>query len=197
MYIWYFHESEAIKPVRRGIQKSYQLFGSAAADAALMPFQWIMLLLYSVTKDNNDVEPDRTTGCCTGCIKSFKACVQSIYFATNRCSPAAAVITNTNFIESCQRSAKAFALNNHRFYNIGGTLTIFLTLFCCIFWILISFIIMDATIYNTVYPPPVSSLALPLFAVFLMGLVIGSLFANLFTSALDCLLFCYLMEKET
>ena len=39
-------------------------------------------------------------------------------------------------------------------------------------------------------------MALPMFSVFLIGLVIGSLFANLFTGAIDCLLFCYLMERK-
>ena len=40
-------------------------------------------------------------------------------------------------------------------------------------------------------------MVLPIFVVFLIGLVVGSLFANLFTAPIDCLLFCYLMERKS
>ena len=39
-------------------------------------------------------------------------------------------------------------------------------------------------------------MVLPMFSVFLIGLVIGSLFANVYTAAVDCLLFGYLMERK-
>lgn len=38
---------------------------------------------------------------------------------------------------------------------------------------------------------------LPVFCVFIIALVIGSLFANIFTASLDCLLFCYLIERKS
>ncbi len=32
--------------------------------------------------------------------------------------------------------------------------------------------------------------------VFLSSLVVGSIFSNMYTSAVDCLIFCYLLEKK-
>jgi hypothetical protein len=39
-------------------------------------------------------------------------------------------------------------------------------------------------------------MVLPILCVFFLGLVVGSLYSNIFTAAIDCLLFCYLMEKK-
>lgn len=47
------------------------------------------------------------------------------------------------------------------------------------------------------FPPLITSVVLPVFCVFAIGLVIGSLLTNIFTSALDCLLFCYLIESRS
>lgn len=47
------------------------------------------------------------------------------------------------------------------------------------------------------YPPVINSVVLPVFCVFVIGLVVGSLFTNLFTASVDCLLFCYLMERKS
>ena len=49
------------------------------------------------------------------------------------------------------------------------------------------------TDYNTQYPPAISSVVLPVFCVFVIGLVVGSLFTNIFSASVDCLLFCYLV----
>ena len=119
------------------------------------------------------------------------------YTKINRNSPSSAMLTNLSYFESCQMATETFSMNRHRFFNIGGTLTIFLTLFVCMLWVIITFFIMYAEVYNTSFPPPITSMILPIFAVFLIGLVIGSLFANLFTAAMDCLLFCYLMERKS
>ena len=34
-----------------------------------------------------------------------------------------------------------------------------------------------------------------MFCVFLVALIVGSIFSNLYTSALDCMVFCFLLEK--
>ena len=94
-------------------------------------------------------------------------------------------------------STSVFAQNNHRFFNIGGTITIFLTLFVCMLWVMITYFVIYFGAYNQSYPPPISSMILPMFAIFVIGLVVGSLLANLYTAAIDCLLFCYLMERKS
>jgi hypothetical protein len=55
-------------------------------------------------------------------------------------------------------------------------------------------------LYNTIYlasnPAPISSLALPVILAVSLGVVLGQLMSNLFTASLDCLLFCFLLEKK-
>ena len=63
-------------------------------------------------------------------------------------------------------------------------------------WIIITFFIIYSTVYIKTFPSDISSMIIPIFAIFLIGLVIGSLFSNLFTAAIDCILFCYLMERK-
>ena len=118
------------------------------------------------------------------------------YMTINRNCPSAGVLTNFGYFDSCEISALMFTQNNHRFFNIGGTLTIFLTLFICMFWVMISYFVIYFGYYNTSYPPPISSMVLPMLCIFFIGLVVGSLFANSYTAALDCLFFCYLMERK-
>lgn len=55
-------------------------------------------------------------------------------------------------------ATEMFALNRHRFFNIGGTLTIFLTLFVCMLWVIITFFIMYSEIYTKSFPAPISSI---------------------------------------
>jgi len=89
------------------------------------------------------------------------------------------------------------SINNHRFFNIGGTLTIFLTLFVCILWVIVIYFILYFEVMVKQFPPIISSLVLPVFCVFIIGLVIGSLFSNIYSSSLDTLLYCYLTEKKS
>lgn len=127
---------------------------------------------------------------------SLREFINKKYRSINRTSPCSGVLTNFGYFDSCEISTSMFAQNNHRFFNIGGTLTIFLTLFVCMLWIMISYFIIYYQAYNTSYPPPISSMVLPMLCVFFLGLVVGSLFANNYTAALDCLFFCYLMERK-
>lgn len=48
--IWYFQEKEKIYPIKRGLKRSWYHLGTASIDALLMPFQWILLVLYSLAK---------------------------------------------------------------------------------------------------------------------------------------------------
>lgn len=51
--LWYFQESQGVYTLRRALKRSLHHVGSAAIDAILMPVQWILLIIYSITK------PDR------------------------------------------------------------------------------------------------------------------------------------------
>lgn len=89
-------------------------------------------------------------------------------------------------------SHETFSLNHHRFFNIGGTVQIFTTLYTVMLWVMIFFFIIYYGVYNQTFPPPISSLNLPILSVFLMAIVIGSLYSNIFAASIDCLIFCYL-----
>lgn len=45
------------------------------------------------------------------------------------------------------------SLNNYRFFNIGGTLTIFMTLFVCIMWLLVIYFVLFFEVINKQFPP--------------------------------------------
>jgi hypothetical protein len=47
---WYFEDGGKLKPVRRGLKRAWYQLGSAAIDSLLTPLEWIILLLYSITK---------------------------------------------------------------------------------------------------------------------------------------------------
>jgi hypothetical protein len=55
-------------------------------------------------------------------------------------------------------------------------------------------------LYNNIYlsstPAPISSLSLPIILSVSLGIVVGQLMSNLFTASVDCLLFCFLLEKK-
>lgn len=53
------------------------------------------------------------------------------------------------------------------------------------------------TVLDKPFPPVITSVVLPVFCVFIIGLVVGCLFANIFTSSVDCLLYCYLVERKS
>lgn len=122
--------------------------------------------------------------------------INKIYCKINRNASATGVLTNHTFIESCEIGAVTFAENNHKFFNIGGSLTLFLTLFSTLIWIFINYIALYYNVYDKTYPPQVSSLALPILFSACMGIVIGQIMSNIFTASIDCLLFCFLLEKK-
>lgn len=141
--LWYFQESERLQPVKRGLKRSLYHVGSAAVDAFLMPIQWVLLMCYSISKVSEEEvrEQEENGGGCTNCLFGIRECINQRYRQINRGGPSSAGLTNFPYFESCEISATVFAQNNYRFFNIGGTITIFLTLFVCIFWVMITYFI--------------------------------------------------------
>jgi fucose permease len=52
-------------------------------------------------------------------------------------------------------------------------------------------------VLNQQFPPLITSVVLPVFCVFIIGLIIGCMFSNVYTAAVDSLLYCYLMERKS
>ncbi len=90
-----------------------------------------------------------------------------------------------------------FAYHNYKFFNLGGTLTILLTLFNCLVFLIINYVILYTQVYSITSPPPITSLGLPMLIVFFISITLGSMQANMYTAALDCLIFCFLLEKKS
>jgi hypothetical protein len=87
-------------------------------------------------------------------------------------------------------------LNKHRFFNIGGNLTLFLTLFSTLLWIFINYLALYYNLFTISYPPSVSSITLPIVLSGFIGVLVGQIMSNIFTVSIDCLLFCFLIEKK-
>lgn len=89
-----------------------------------------------------------------------------------------------------------FASNKHKFFNIGGSVSLYLSLFSILIFVFINYL----TLYNRIFlsssPAPISSLSLPVVLSVSLGVVVGQLMANIFTASVDCLLFCFLLEKK-
>jgi uncharacterized protein YacL len=121
--------------------------------------------------------------------------VTKIYIKINRGSPVAATLTNNSFIESCELAAVTFSDKKHRFFNIGGSLTLFLSLFITLVTLFINYLVLYYQNYD-VFPARVSSLQLQVVLAIFLGLTIGMLLGNLFGTSVDALLFCFLREKS-
>ena len=52
------------------------------------------------------------------------------------------------------------------------------------------------TIFISSYPSKLSTIGPSILLSAALGVVIGQIMCNLFTASLDCLLFCYLLEKK-
>lgn len=66
--------------------------------------------------------------------------ITRLYLKMNRNSPSSGVLTNQAFLESCQISAVTLSEKKHKFFNIGGTITIYLTLFSTLTFISINYL---------------------------------------------------------
>lgn len=113
----------------------------------------------------------------------------------NRCCPVSGTLTNNAYIESCELAAVTFAERRHRFFNIGGSLTLFISLFTALLTLAINYFAIYYQNYN-VFPSKISSLNLQIVQAIFLGLAIGHIFSNIFGTSVDALLFCFLMEKK-
>ena len=114
-----------------------------------------------------------------------------LYIKINRGSPVAATLTNNNFIESCELAAVTFSERKHRFFNIGGIVTIFLSMFVTLITLFINYLVIYYQNYD-VFPARVSSMQLQVVLALFLGLAIGQILGNIFGTTLDTLLFCFL-----
>jgi hypothetical protein len=134
--------------------------------------------------------------CCLNCIYSFRKFISKIYCKINRGSTSSGALTNQDYTEGCEIAAVTFAENKHKFFNIGGSLALYLTLFSVLTFVFINYLALYNTIFLSSNPAPISSLSLPVILSVSLGVVVGQLMTNLFTASLDCLLFCFLLEKK-
>jgi hypothetical protein len=98
---WYFEDGGKMKPVRKGLRRAWYQLGSAAIDSLLTPVEWIILLLYSITKMESDAddEPDNSEDClcCSNCIYSFRKFISRIYCKVNRGTVSSGALTNQTY----------------------------------------------------------------------------------------------------
>lgn len=93
-------------------------------------------------------------------------------------------------------AAVVFGEKKHRFFHIGGSLSLYLTLFCTLTFLSINYLALYNNLFLSSNPPPISSLTLPALLSAALGLVIGQLLSNILSASVDCLLFCFLAEKR-
>jgi uncharacterized membrane protein YwzB len=133
--------------------------------------------------------------CLSNFIYRIRQLSTKLYIKVNRGSPFAATLTNNNFIESCELAAVTFSDRKHRFFNIGGSLTLFLSLSITLTFLFINYLVLYYKNYD-VFPARVSSLQLQVVLSIFLGLAVGQLLSNIFGTAVDALLFCFLKEKS-
>jgi hypothetical protein len=75
-------------------------------------------------------------------------------------------------------------------------LNLYLGLFSILTFVFINYLALYNNIFLSTNPSPISSLSLPVLLAVSLGIVVGQLLGNLYTAAVDCLLFCYLLEKK-
>lgn len=107
----------------------------------------------------------------------------------------AGALTNNTYIESCELASVNFAENHHRFFNVGGSLTLFLNLFSALTFLTVNYLSLYYQNYN-VFPAKVSSLSLQVILAIALGLCVGQSMSNIFGTTADTVLFCFLMEKR-
>ena len=93
-------------------------------------------------------------------------------------------------------AAVTFSDRKHRFFNIGGTLTLFLSLFITLVILFINYLVMYYQNYD-VFPARVSSLQLQVVLAIFLGLAMGQILGNIFGTSVDALLFYFLKEKNS
>lgn len=75
-------------------------------------------------------------------------------------------------------------------------MNLYLGLFSILTFVFINYLALYNNIFLSTNPSPISSLSLPVLLAVSLGIVVGQLLGNLYTAAVDCLLFCYLLEKK-
>ena len=76
-------------------------------------------------------------------------------------------------------------------------MAILLSLYNCLIFLIINYVILYTQVYSTTSPPPITSLGLTMLIIFLISIILGAIQANMYTAALDCLIFCFLLEKKS
>jgi hypothetical protein len=200
MLQWYFEDGGKLKPVTKGLKRAWNHLGSAALDALLAPVEWLMVLVYSLTKfdteEDGENEHHEDCLCCSNCLFSLRTCFNRFYCRVNRTGFAAAVLTNQTFVDSCEMSAVAFAQNKHAFFNVGGSLDLFLTLFSILLFVFVNYLIVYERVFTSNYPSSISGMGLSMLLAASLGAVVGQILANMLSGPIDCLLFCFLIEKK-
>lgn len=75
-------------------------------------------------------------------------------------------------------------------------MNLYLGLFSILTFVFINYLALYNNIFLSTSPSPISSLSLPVLLATGLGIMVGQLMGNLYTAAVDCLLFCYLLEKK-
>ena len=146
--------------------------------------------------EGGEDDPHDDCLCCPNCLTSIRNCINRMYCRINRTAFASGGRTNHTYIESCEMAAVTFSTQQHKFFNIGGNLTVFLTLFSTLLFIFVNYLVVYETIFISSYPSKLSTIGPSILLSAGLGVVIGQIMCNLFTASLDCLLFCYLLEKK-
>lgn len=186
------------------MKRGWYNLGSHALSAIVFPLEWIALFLYAVAKmdgptleqiEQEAADHNEDCNCLKGSLLYLRQALVKLYVKMNRSSVVAQALTNNSYIESSELAAVTFSERSHRFFNVGGALTIFLTLFTSSLILLINYIPLYYQNFG-VFPSKISSLSLQLLLAVSLGLGISTLISGLLGTSVDALLFCFLMEKK-
>ena len=133
--------------------------------------------------------------CFSNLLYELRSLITKFYIKVNRGAAVAGALTNNNYVESCELASVNFSDNHHRFFNVGGSLTLFLNLFATLTFLTINYLALYYENYGF-FPAKVSSLSLQVVLAVALGLCVGQNLTNVFGTAADTILFCFLMEKR-
>ena len=124
----------------------------------------------------------------------FRQMITKLYIKVNRGYVVSGTLTNNNYVQSCEYASATFSERHHRFFNIGGTITIFITLFTTLTVLIINYFILYYQNFSD-FPAKVSSLSLQVTLAIFLGLTLGQTFSTIFSTSVDALLFGFLRQK--
>jgi hypothetical protein len=203
--IWYFNygkETEE-RPIAKSFKRAFRFhWGSLAFGAFIIAvIRFLMLIMEYLKKQvdsavGNKSKVGKIYKCliciCECCMKCVERCMEFI----NKHAYIEIALRGKNFCTSAWEGFGLIIRNLGRFSSlafIGSFFNIFGILFISICSALIGFLVLTKIEY---YEEKIASPILPVFCIFMIGIIISTVFMDIFGISSDSLMHCFLLDKE-